>query len=450
MPHEPGHNEEPTVDNIKDFRTTDNTEVNTASAGVFSYSNKPTPEEVYYDGDFYYFLWDISSTLDEPQGTSYLAYNAGKKYNPYGFGDTVSGNKRVGPRAVTTPPGILLGEDVLMLGDISNKYANLDNWSPGETFDDRILLYEDVAPWFFDAVVDADGNTDYPGMELLFDFIINGTPISEDDPRLLEIQAPYTTETIQYLNALGTEGYTINGKPNQKLLALRETRATQLDGAFVRLGINPSNYKKDNPELYEQLLQRAVEGQISVALLPKFLGYVENIDGYEVAVDSPYYNLFKSQQTKLTSDSSGLDLSDFIYNNKNNAKGISYLGAGAFNSLSEADKRKGAMLFATEGEESANAYYQNLFDNNPYFERFAGKGLNYNKVAAPYIKLYASIYGEAPDEESDFFLSQFLNDYNTSAINFRQNAYDTGNEFFGYSVADLMNKSLGGPVVRSI
>lgn len=81
-------------------------------------------------------------------------------------------------------------------------------------------------------------------MELLFDFIINGTPISEDDPRLLEIQAPYTTETIQYLNALGTEGYTINGKPNQKLLALRETRATQLDGAFVRLGINPSNYKK--------------------------------------------------------------------------------------------------------------------------------------------------------------------------------------------------------------
>lgn len=436
------------VDSFK--KDNDNQTVNTSSAGVFSYSNKPTPEAVYFDGNFYYFLWDVSQTLDEPDGTSFLAYNAGKKYNPYGFGDTVSGAKRIGPRAVTTAPGILLGEDLLRVGDISPSYNNLDNWNPGETFDDRIALYEDVAPWFFDAVVDEDGNVDYPGMDLLFDLVINNTPIDPGDPRLLAIQAPYTTETIEYLNALGPQGYNIGGKPNMKLVALRETRTTQLDNAFSRLGLNPNDYKKDNPELYEQLLQRAVEGNVSVALLPKFVGYVENMDGYTVAKDSPLYSLFSAESAKLTADSSGLDLSDYIFNNKNTAKGIEVLGAGVFNSLSEADKKKGALLFATEGTESVEEYYQNIFDSNPYFSRFAGKGLNYTKVAAPYIKLYTSVFGEAPDEESDFFLGSFQNDYNTAAIDYRQNAYDTGNKFFGYNVASLMNKSLGGPVVRAL
>ena len=59
------------VDSFK--KDNDNQTVNTSSAGVFSYSNKPTPEAVYFDGNFYYFLWDVSQTLDEPDGTSFLA-----------------------------------------------------------------------------------------------------------------------------------------------------------------------------------------------------------------------------------------------------------------------------------------------------------------------------------------------------------------------------------------
>ncbi len=37
------------------------------------HSQKPTPEQVYYDGNFYYWLWDISGNLDEADGTSWLA-----------------------------------------------------------------------------------------------------------------------------------------------------------------------------------------------------------------------------------------------------------------------------------------------------------------------------------------------------------------------------------------
>ncbi len=414
------------------------------------HSQKPTPEQVYYDGNFYYWLWDISGNLDEADGTSWLAYRAGTRYNPNGFNDTPSGENRTGPQAVTTAPGNLVGDDILDIKQISSSYNLLDGWNPGEQFEDRIAMYEDVAPFFFESVVDEQGNVEYPGMSLLFDSVVSGVPIDETDPRLIALKAPYTNEKIQYLNALGKSGYTISGKPNQKLLALKVTRAGQLDSALASLGLNPNKYKVDNSDTYEGLLNIAVQGDISAGLLKNFIGYVENLDGYAIGSEDTLAPLFNNVADKLNVDSSGLDLSDYIFNNKAQAKGTEILGAGVYNGLAESEKRTIATLYATEGEESVKEYLQTIFDNNPYFERYAGKGLNYGKIVGPYLKLYASIYGDNPDETSTEFLEELNNGFQDAGKNFRQKAYNSNNEFFAYNLASEMNKSLGGPVVRSI
>ncbi len=414
------------------------------------HSQKPTPEQVYYDGNFYYWLWDISSTLDQSEGTTWLTYNAGTRYNPNGFNDTPTGENRTGPQAVTTPPGTLVGEELLDIKQIDTAYNLLDGWNPGETFEERIALYEDVAPFFFDPVVDEEGNVDYPGMELLFDVVVNGTTLQPNDPRLMAIKAPYTNEKIEYLNALGKSGYTISGKPNQKLLALRTTRASQLDTAITGLGLNPNDYKNKNPETYASFLNTAVQGDISAGLLKNFIGYVEGIDGYEISNEDILYPLFSSVADRLSVDSSGLDLSDYIFNNKAQARGTEILGAGVYNDLGDSEKKNIATLFATEGKESVDEYLQNIFDSNPLFEKYAGKGLNYQKIAGPYVKLYASIFGDNPDETSLDFLEEFNNDFQDAGKNFRQKAYDSNNKFFSYNIASEMSKSLGGPVVRSM
>ena len=50
---------------VDSFKTdNENQTVNSSSAGVFSYSNKPTPEAVYFDGNFYYFFCDPIRPLD--------------------------------------------------------------------------------------------------------------------------------------------------------------------------------------------------------------------------------------------------------------------------------------------------------------------------------------------------------------------------------------------------
>ena len=288
------------------------------------HSQKPTPEQVYYDGNFYYWLWDN------------------------GFNDTPTGENRTGPQAVTTPPGTLVGEELLDIKQIDTAYNLLDGWNPGETFEERIALYEDVAPFFFDPVVDEEGNVDYPGMELLFDVVVNGTTLQPNDPRLMAIKAPYTNEKIEYLNALGKSGYTISGKPNQKLLALRTTRASQLDTAITGLGLNPNDYKNKNPETYASFLNTAVQGDISAGLLKNFIGYVEGIDGYEISNEDVLYPLFSSVADRLSVDSSGLDLSDYIFNNKAQARGTEILGAGVYNDLGDSEKKNIATLFATE------------------------------------------------------------------------------------------------------
>ena len=319
-----------------------------------------------------------------------------------------------------------------------------------KTFEDRIAMYEDVAPFFFDPVVDEQGNVDYPGMELLFDVVVNGSTLDPTDPRLLSIKAPYTNEKIEYLNALGKSGYTISGQPNQKLIALRTTRASQLDTSLTGLGLNPNDYKSNNSETYAALLNTAVQGDISVSLLKNFIGYVEGIEGYEVSTDDVLHPLFSSVADRLSVDSSGLDLSDYIFNNKAQVKGIEKLGVAQYNSLDKNEKIKIATLFSTEGEESVNEYLQVLFDNNPLFEKYAGKGLSYTSVVAPYKKLYASINGDNPDEESMEFLEEVNNNFQEAGKNFRQKAYNNNNKFFAYNLASQMNKSLGGQVIRSI
>ena len=77
MPHEPGH---VTLDDGTTVEETLDTSNNTSAPTYNNYtghSQKPTPEQVYYDGNFYFWLWDISASLDQEPGTTWLSYKAG-------------------------------------------------------------------------------------------------------------------------------------------------------------------------------------------------------------------------------------------------------------------------------------------------------------------------------------------------------------------------------------
>lgn len=425
-----------------------------AAASGSSYKGhylKPTPEQVYYDGSHYYWLWDVSSILGQSAGTSWIAYNGGSIYNPNGFSNTVDDQPRVGPSVTTTAPGTLIGNELLKLKDISTAYNSLNDWNPAETFAARIETYEDVAPWFFDGVQKEDGTTDYPGMELLMDMIVNGAEIKEDDPRLLAIQASYNFETIQFLNAMGKTGYSITGKPNARLTNLRATRESQLEKTFIGLGINPREWKLENPEGWSALTEVHTQGIVGQAESDLFVGFVVGIEGYDIDSNSPYYERFTSAADRLGNDTLGIDISDFINENKAERRGIQYLGAFGYNNLSPDEQLKVARIYSTEGEDAGDTYLQNIFDNHPiYGEKYGGKGLNFNTIIQPYVGLYKNIFGEAPDMMDLEFAEAPSMTYQEAGKSFRTKAYNENNQFYATNVAASLNKSLGGQVIRSI
>ena len=422
-----------------------------SGSGYKGHYLKPTPEQVYFDGKHYYWLWDVSNILGQDPGSSWIAYNGGSIYNPNGFSNTVDDQPRVGPSATTTAPGTLIGDELLKLKDISTAFNSLGDWNPGEGFAARIEIYQDVAPWFFNGVEQEDGTMDYPGMALLMDMVVNGAQIAEDDPRLLAIQAPYNFETIQYLNSMGKTGYSITGKPNAKLTNLRATRESQLEQTFISLGINPKEWKMENPEDWSALTEVHTMGVVGQAESKNFVGFVVGIEGYDIDSSSPYYERFTSAADRLGNDNLGFDISDFINSNKAERRGIQYLGAFGYNNLSAEQKASVARIYSQEGEDAGDSYLQNIFDNHPiYGDKYGGKGLNFASIIQPYVGLYQSVFGEAPDMMDIEFAEAPSMTYQEAGKAFRTKAYNENNQFYANNVAASLNKALGGPVIRGI
>ena len=438
MPHEPGH---VTIEgqDVDDLRTEGSQSSAVSGSGHKGHYLKPTPEQVYFDGKHYYWLWDVSNILGQDPGSSWIAYNGGSIYNPNGFSNTVDDQPRVGPSPTTTAPGTLIGDELLKLKDISTAFNSLGDWNPGEGFAARIEIYQD------------DGTMDYPGMGLLMDMVVNGVPIKEDDPRLLAIQAPYNFETIQYLNSMGKTGYSITGKPNAKLTNLRATRESQLEQTFISLGINPKEWKMENPEDWSALTEVHTMGVVGQAESKNFVGFVVGIEGYDIDSSSPYYERFTSAADRLGNDNLGFDISDFINSNKAERRGIQYLGAFGYNNLSAEQKASVARIYSQEGEDAGDSYLQNIFDNHPiYGDKYGGKGLNFASIIQPYVSLYTSVFGEAPDMMDLDFAEAPTMTYQEAGKAFRTKAYNENNTFYAQNVAANLNKALGGPVIRGL
>ena len=450
MPHVPGH---VTIEgqDPDDFKGSSSESAATKGSGYKGHYLKPTPEQVYYDGEHYYWLWDVSEILGQDSGTSWIAYNGGSIYNPNGFSNTADDQSRVGPSATSTAPGNLIGDELLKLKDISTVFNSLDDWNPGEGFAARIETYQDVAPWFFDSVELEDGTMDYPGMSLLMDMVVNGAEIQEDDPRLLAIQAPYNFETIQFLNSMGKTGYSITGKANAKLTNLRASRESQLEQTFISLGINPKEWKMENPDGWSALTEVHTQGIVGQAESKNFVGFVVGITGYEIDSSSPYYERFTTAADRLGNDTLGIDISDFINENKAERRGIQYLGAFGYNNLSGEQQSEVARIYSTEGEDAGDSYLQNIFDNHPiYGEKYGGKGLNFASIIQPYVSLYQSTFGETPDMMDIEFAEAPSMTYQEAGKAFRTKAFNENNMFYANNVAASLNKALGGPVIRGI
>ena len=439
------------VEDLKNQESQKNAQTAATGSGYRGHYLKPTPEQVFFDGSSYFWLWDISLTLDQEPGTSWIAYNGGAIYNPNGFSNTVDDQARTGPAPTTTAPGILIGDKLLKLKDIAPAFNSLDDWNPGRGFEARIEIYQDVAPWFFNAVTQEDGTVDYPGMGLLMDMVVNGAQIAEDDPRLLAIQAPYNFETITFLNAMGKTGYSITGKPNAKLLNLRATRESQLEQTFISLGINAKEWKMENPDDWSALTEVHTQGIVGQAESKKFVGYVLDMKGYEIDSTSPFYERFTSAADRLGNDTLGIDISDFINENKSERRGIQYLGAFGYENLSAEQKREISRLYSQEGEDAGDAYLQKIFDNHPiYGEKYGEKGLNHAAIIQPYVSLYTSVFGEPPDMMDSEFAEAPMMTYQEAGKAFRTKADQENNEFYATNVATTLNKALGGPVIRGI
>ena len=97
------------------------------------------------------------------------------------------------------------------------------------------------------------------------------------------------------------------------------------------------------------------------------------------------------------------------------------------------------------------AYLQNIFDNHPiYGDKYGGKGLNFASIIQPYVSLYQSTFGEAPDMMDIEFAEAPTMTYQEAGKAFRTKAYNENNTFYAQNVAANLNKALGGPVIRGL
>ena len=411
---------------------------------AWKYSDKPTPDLVYFDVDTgkYYYLYDANDfiTTDEPV---FMSYDVGT-VKPHGLT-----NDRQLPEIVTTAPGILLGHTALSASTISEAYDDLDDFNPAEIFEQTIELYQEYAPWFYETIKDEEGNvTDAPGMSLLLEHLWLGRPIAENDPRLLQLKGKYTIGQLRFINAGGLKNN--DYETNARLRELRGGSKDTIDATLTKIGIDVDDFVEGNFDNYQNLIELVTQGKIIDTDLDDFLKHFTGISVL-TEKDSRYLsfkNVIEEEvESKLKFDLGSLD---FRKTKAAERLGTRYLGQMKYMSLDEETKKEISYLVSTDQQDAAEQKLQQIFDSDPYFERFSGKGLNYGQVVGPYKQLYTSIYGESADETDPMFFEFVGMSFQDAAKAMRKNAYESGNQFFGRRVAQSMNQSLGGNVIRGI
>ena len=414
------------------------------TAKSWKYSDKPTPDLIYYDVDTgkYYYLYSAGDFVSDEEEV-YISYDVGTQ-KPRGLT-----NDRVIPDIVTTAPGILLGHTALTASQISSQYDDMDDFNPAEIFEETIELYADYAPWFYEVVKDEEGNvTAAPGMSLLLEHLWLNRPIDENDPRLKDLKMPYTVGQIQFINAGGLKNNDYD--TNARLRELRDGKTEEINSILTKIGIDVDDFVNTNFDGYQNLIEVYTKGYLNSANLDDFLKHYTGIE--TLASSDSRYLSFKNIIEEQVDGEIKLELGSLDFRKSKAAErlGIRYLGQLKYNTLDEDTKKEISYLVSTDQQDAAEQKLQNIFDSDPYFERFAGKGLNYGQVVGPYKQLYTSIFGDAPDETDTFLYEMVGLGFQDAGKAMRKKAFDTGNQYFGRTVATAMNQGLGGNVIRGI
>lgn len=442
-------------------------QIQTAAPKGWMHSNKPVADYVYAKDGVVYFLYDISSAVGEPN--TYLEYVATglnpKNYNSV-WGPDSLGNERTGPALAYAPPSNATvlnydpqGVDGELTRPLSVSSLNLVNLPQGfnlgnyisETMGELRKNY----PWLFNEV-----NGQYPGLTIFLQSISSGVEITQEQLNKSGLNAGWTGLSIDYLNATlsamdatSADKVVINGveQTNRAFAKLETTVSNNVDTALSTIGINASVFKKENAELYTDIVQVMMRGKyVDTDQFEDFLGYYLGIDGYSLAKDSTMYKDFNDLSNEIKNASNftpHVDLNTYKSSQRGKANLINYIGLAAYNGLDSTEKGKLLALFGRD-ENAALAEFQKLFDNDTRFERFANKGLNYGLIAGQYRQNYENIYGELPDEESAVWLDSLGLSYTDAKKAFRNDAYLKGNEKFMRDIATSLQASLGGPVIR--
>lgn len=432
------------------------------------HSNKPVADYVYTRNGVVYFLYDVSSAVGG-DGKTYLEYEATglnpKNYSTVWDVDSF-GNDRTGPTMMYAPPsdGDVLnydpeGLDGELTRNLSVSSLNLvglpQGFNLGNYITETMGELRKNYPWLFNEV-----NGQYPGLTLFLQSVTSGTEITQEQLNKSGLNSGWTGLSIDYLNATlsamdvnNPDKVIINGEEqtNKAFTKLETSVSNSVDTALGEIGINSEVFKKENSELYTDIVQVMMRGKYAdTDQFADFLGSFLGIDGYEVSKDSLYYNDFTDLANEIknaTNFTPHIDLNTYKSSQRGKQSLINYIGIGLYNALSSEEKNKLISLYSRD-ENAALAAFQNLFDNDIRFERFAGKGLNYSLVTGPYKQSYEQIFGETPDETKSTWLDSLGLSYTESKKMYRNQAYKEGNEKFMRDIATNLQASLGGPVIR--
>jgi|TARA_B100000287_G_scaffold423484_1_gene466807 hypothetical protein len=445
--------------------------VDAAAPAGWMHSNKPVADYVYAKNGVVYFLYNVSSAVGGT-GITYLQYEAtGLRPEDYEeskgrWGPDAFGNDRQGPLLQYTPPmdaEVLNYDPAGLDGELTRNLTvsslNLVNTPQGfnlgnyisETMGELRKNY----PWLFNEI-----NGQYPGLTLFLQSVTSGSEITQEQLNKSGLNSGWTGLSIDYLNATlsamdvnNPDKVIINGEEqtNKAFTKLETSVSNSVDTALGEIGINADVFKKENSELYTDIVQVMMRGKYAdTDQFADFLGSFLGIDGYEVAKDSLYYNDFTDLANEInnaTNFTPHIDLDTYKSSQRGKQSLINYIGIGMYNALSSDEKKKLISLYARD-ENAGLAAFQNLFDNDIRFERFANKGLNYSLVTGPYRQSYEQIFGESVDETSTQWLDSLGLSYTEAKKAYRNQAYSEGNDKFMRDIATTLQGALGGPVIR--
>lgn len=424
------------------------------------YSDRMVADYVYSENGKTFFLYDVSSVTG---GSTYIMYEA-VGLAPGDYASTWDadslGNERNGPSLSTVLPDADIirstGETRLTMQNFTvartPEGLKLGDWI-GQTMEGLEQLY----PFLYEEV---EGRM--PAIGLIFNSLTSGNPITNEQLTLAGVGKGFTTLKLDHLNATiaslddnpGKYNVVVDGKlvtrTNQDYISLEKKVTTGIDTALGALGLNADVFKQDNVELYKALETSLVMGEIEIEQFENYLGHRLGIDGYKIAKDSNLYDVFKTVDTMV--DNPGqfnafVDFDTFKQSNLALSELKRVIGVGKFNTLDETEKNRLVGLYSRDTNAGMQEF-QNIFDSDPMYERYADKGLNYGLVVGNYRDQYSSILGDKPDETSSIFMDSINMSYEDAKKSFLDYGYKTGNKKYMADLASSLSQSMGGVVIR--